>query len=252
MSVISLIASRNFIAVNKTLIKEFGLEEAIILGELASEHSYWADRGELDADGYFFSTIENIEENTALKEKRQRSAINSLKDAGIIEVKLKGLPAKRYIKINADQVAAVLLNCDGGGGGASSVKKAELEPPEKPGNKNNSTKTNNKNKEIIISIVEFLNQQAGTNYRPTTKATQAHINARLAEGYTEQDFYTVIMKKCAEWKGDERMAQYLRPETLFGSKFESYLNAPATKRKAYGANGIEINQTDEDDLAGIL
>ena len=46
------------------------------------------------------------------------------------------------------------------------------------------------------------------------------------------------------------MEKYLRPETLFGSKFENYLNAPAPKRK--GANGININQDAPDDLAGIL
>ena len=89
------------------------------------------------------------------------------------------------------------------------------------------------------------------NYRATSKATQYHINARIAEGYTVEDFYTVIDKKCAEWKNTE-MAKYLRPETLFGSKFENYLNAPAPHKKVYGANGIEIDPNAPDDLAGIL
>ena len=51
------------------------------------------------------------------------------------------------------------------------------------------------------------------------------IHARLAEGYTQEDFRAVIDRKCADWLADARMVEYLRPETLFGTKFESYLNA---------------------------
>ena len=105
------------------------------------------------------------------------------------------------------------------------------------------------NKKIYTNIIDRLNEKAGTKYKATSKATQGHINARLSEGYTLDDFYKVVDKKCAEWKGGD-MEKYLRPETLFGSKFENYLNAPAPKRK--GANGININQDAPDDLAGIL
>ena len=80
--------------------------------------------------------------------------------------------------------------------------------------------------EDIKYIVDFLNQKAGTAYRHTTAATQKHIKARLAEGFTVNEFMTVIEKKCAQWKGGE-MEKYLRPETLFGAKFESYLNEAA-------------------------
>lgn len=108
-----------------------------------------------------------------------------------------------------------------------------------------------KNKEIYINVISRLNEKSGMNYRPSSKATQGHINARLAEGFTVEDFYTVIDKKCAEWRGTD-MEKYLRPETLFGSKFENYLNAPATQRRQYGANGIAVDQNAPDDLDGIL
>ena len=104
---------------------------------------------------------------------------------------------------------------------------------------------------IYNSVIEYLNSRAGTKYRASAQATQRHINARIAEGFTLDDFKSVIDKKCTEWLSSD-MAKYLRPETLFGSKFESYLNAPVTARKTYGANGVEIKQTTEDDLAGIL
>ena len=82
-----------------------------------------------------------------------------------------------------------------------------------------STKSSDSTKEII----NYLNQKTGSRYRTNNKATQRSINARLKEGYTVDDFKRVIDTKCAEWSGTD-MDKYLRPETLFGSKFESYLN----------------------------
>ena len=96
-----------------------------------------------------------------------------------------------------------------------------------PNNKDYNKSTNNS---YIKDIVEFLNEQAGTNYRSATKGTQTLINARLNEGFTVNDFKTVIVKKCAEWKNDPKMAKYIRPETLFGNKFENYLNAPTVAK----------------------
>lgn len=90
-------------------------------------------------------------------------------------------------------------------------------------------------KEEYIAVIAYLNEKAGTKFRAKSKDTQKHINARLEEGYTLEDFKTVIDKKCAEWLGTE-MAQYLRPVTLFGTKFESYLNAPVVSRKTYGGS----------------
>lgn len=118
-----------------------------------------------------------------------------------------------------------------------------------PNNKDNNYSLNNK--DIYIVILQYLNEKSGKHFKTHNKATQQHINARLAEGYTVEDFKTVIDKKCAEWCGTD-FEQYLRPATLFGTKFESYLNAPVIKRKQYGANGVEINTTAADDLAGIL
>lgn len=129
-----------------------------------------------------------------------------------------------------------------------------------PNKESNIKGLNEKEKEIlfdsarrlqIVEIVEHLNNKAGTAFRATSKATKEHINARLEEGFTVGDFKTVIDKKCAEWIGTD-FAQYLRPATLFGTKFESYLNAPIRQRKQYGQSGIEIEKPENDDLAGIF
>lgn len=77
-------------------------------------------------------------------------------------------------------------------------------------------------------IIDYLNRKTNSHYRPTSKATKRLIKARYNEGFTDADFKTVIDKKCVEWLQDGNMAQYLRPETLFGTKFEAYLNQPDT------------------------
>lgn len=73
-------------------------------------------------------------------------------------------------------------------------------------------------------IVEYLNQKAGTNFRSGTPATQRLIKARLSEGFTVENFKSVIDIKTSQWLNNQKMNQYLRPQTLFGTKFESYLN----------------------------
>lgn len=73
-------------------------------------------------------------------------------------------------------------------------------------------------------VIKYLNAKAGTNYRATNKATQRLIKARFNEGMTTKDFKKVIDNKCDDWLKDSKMCEYLRPATLFGSKFESYLN----------------------------
>lgn len=89
----------------------------------------------------------------------------------------------------------------------------------------NNTSINNKNinKYIYSRVIDYLNEKIGTTYKSTTKSTREHINARLKEGFTEDDFIKVIDKKIKEWKGT-KWEKYLRPDTLFSTKFESYLN----------------------------
>lgn len=107
-------------------------------------------------------------------------------------------------------------------------------------------KERERDKEIYISVVGYLNEKAGTGYKPTSKKTQSLIKARLNDGFTVDDFKRVIDNKCLEWIGSD-MEQYLRPETLFGTKFESYLNAKTRKGKQH-----QRHSTEADDLDGIL
>ncbi|MCK5505675.1 MAG: conserved phage C-terminal domain-containing protein, partial [Thermodesulfovibrionia bacterium] len=84
-------------------------------------------------------------------------------------------------------------------------------------------------KNMSKDIVFYLNEKLQTNYKSTAKNTQRHINARLAEGHTFENFKAVIDKKIEQWKDDPQMSKFLRPQTLFSPKFESYLNEQKTQ-----------------------
>lgn len=77
--------------------------------------------------------------------------------------------------------------------------------------------------ELCNSIIKYLNQRTGKSYKKTNKTTIDLIKSLLEEGYNLKDFKTVIDNKCNDWIGTN-MEMYLRPSTLFGEKFEGYLN----------------------------
>lgn len=76
-----------------------------------------------------------------------------------------------------------------------------------------------------FEIIEYLNLKTGSKFKPTTKPYVQAIRSRLKEGYTVDDFKTVIDKKCREWQGT-KLEKYLTPKTLFApSHFDTYLNS---------------------------
>ncbi len=77
----------------------------------------------------------------------------------------------------------------------------------------------------VEEIISYLNAKTGKHYKANVYKTQTLILQLMHEGFTVEDFRTVIDKKCAEWLGTE-YEQYLRPITLFSEKFEGYLNQP--------------------------
>ena len=109
------------------------------------------------------------------------------------------------------------------------IKKLPKQVYTKETKRNYTKETIQKKKFLRFEIIKYLNQKTGAHYKLNTPETVKHINARLKEGFTLNDFKYVIDIKCAEWKGKitkdgKNMEDWLRPITLFGTKFESYLN----------------------------
>ena len=94
---------------------------------------------------------------------------------------------------------------------------------------NKDTGTNTESPEqsddISLSLVSYLNSKTGSSYSDTEQVREL-IESKLDDGYSIEDLKSVIDKKSVEWSCDGKMRSYLRPSTLFGDKFEEYLNSP--------------------------
>ena len=106
---IDLLSNTGYIIVNKEIIKKIGLHEAILLGELCSEYIYWKKKNET-INEFFYSTRENIEENTGLSAYQQRTAISNLIEKDIIVMKSEGMPLKTWYFINENKLQELLFD----------------------------------------------------------------------------------------------------------------------------------------------
>ena len=182
--------------------------------------------------------VVNSDKRLNLTTQKVRTILKKLEKEGYIELLTSGSKGKEStLKItikqqlfnnNVTNISEQLQQVEGG----------------KQQQSNNNVTTLSKKKEkdnnIYSLVIDYLNKKANTNYRPTTKNTQSFINARVKEGYTVEDFKKVIDSKSREWLGTD-FEKYLRPATLFGSKFENYLNEANKKTPtAIGAENKNI------------
>ena len=111
--------------------------------------------------------------------------------------------------------------------------------------KSTNSNDNDHDNNIYSRVIDHLNVKASKSFKYTTKKTKSCIDARIREGFKEEDFLKVIDIKTKEWKDNPDMSKYLRPETLFGTKFESYLQQEVKQdqpeqqfKSLYGANRL--------------
>lgn len=243
-----LLLSSNYWSLNKDVVKLFGIETAFFLTNLAEAENMMADE-----DGWFYQTAETIEEFTTLSRYKQDKCIEDLEKEGILTKDVRGVPAKRYFKLDYEAFANKFVS-----NSQTGLQKTRKLDCKKLATNKESTYKESINKESTYKdtvgqsptipykqIVNYLNQKANTNYRTSGKKTQGLIKARFNEGFTEQDFYKVIDNKSSEWLGSD-MAKYLRPETLFGTKFESYLNQKVTRSKSQADKFLDLIGDDDD------
>lgn len=157
--------------------------------------------------------------------KSGKKALHCNKDATKVQHKPNveiEIEIEKELELDKEIEKRYILSCDAG-----------LHPP-KTTKKNDNVKL----KEQAKDIVDYLNAKLSTNYKPDNKKTLELIKARLKDGFTVENFKTVIDKKFFEWGHDSNMCQYLRPVTLFSTKFESYLNQPTTKYMSETDKGL--------------
>ena len=202
-------------------LDEMTLEEIDVWRLLCRYSNY-----DTDVAGYTINQlVVNSDKRLNLTTQKVRTILKKFEKQGYIEFLSSGSKGKEStLKLTIKQQ---LFNNN------TTNKTEQLQQVEDLGNNNLTTKqqqsnntTNKKEKDnnnIYSLVIDYLNRKASTNYRSTTKNTQSFINARLKEGYTVEDFKKVIDSKSKEWLSTD-FEKYLRPATLFGTKFENYLN----------------------------
>lgn len=209
---IDFLAAGNYIAVNRTLIKVFGLDSAVLIGELASEAKYWNDRDKLD-DGWFFSTIENVEDATGLSGYQQRKALTELTKAGIVETAQRGIPKRRYIRIRFMELVNLVNDKYSKNFTTVGEKTSPLEDEKLDTNKYNeqSKQTTKKkegkklsetfdsiiaertdNPELVEALGEFIRMRTRIKKPLTNYALKLRLNTLWKLGKTDEERIAIV------------------------------------------------------------
>ena len=246
---------------NVNIAKEFGILEAILLNNL----EYWIAKNKANGtnfyDGFYwtYNSTKAFNELFPYVSQRQiQNALKKLKEKGIIQT-------GNYNKSSYDRTLwyafttegeTIMQKCkmdyadllqDSAKEGNGNIENVQPIPNINSNNKTTNINTNinsneNNNVEPVKEkinyegIINKLNILTGASYKSNSQKTKDLIKARFNEGFKEEDFLIVIDKMCYLWgnepkKGEKDMRIYLRPSTLFGTKFEQYLNMHVPQRE---------------------
>lgn len=153
------------IIVNKNLARNIGLDAAILYSEICSKYNYFSQKKELDKDGYFFNTVENMLNDTFLSDYRQREAIKKLKELGLIYYRIRGIPARRYFKVNLnyEPIARLTKNPSNQNLENSTPKFKVIDLKKLEGNNTNPNNPNIINTNILNGLVAKSIQTCSVN-----------------------------------------------------------------------------------------
>lgn len=255
------------LVIQPTLAKLLGsLDEAVILQQI----HYWLEKKTNIKDGrsWVYNSMTDWQKQFPwLSLKTVKRRFKNLEDKGLLitanynqykfdRTKWYSIDYQNLLKLadnDGQKESSVGSNCPNGKGQVDPMTKGQSDPMTKgqsdPTNTIGYQETTPKTTTDILSgkpdgipyseIVDYLNQKTGKKFKATTDKTKRLIKARFNEGFEVADFKQVVDNQAQAWLHDSKMAKYLRPETLFGPKFESYLNArPVKQQRGGGINGV--------------
>jgi hypothetical protein len=213
-----LLSSSAFLIVNKQLAKQVGLKGAVLLADLISKEEYFIANGM--TDGWFFNTAKNIEEDTCLTSHQQRKAIKNLKDLGIIETKVIGIPAKQHFKIIENKLLSYFnTSCE------ESVKLVVKKT--QTINKNNNKNNNNNN--ISIRELKFINDVSLFDY-----------DINLKKGFT--DYWTEPNKSNTKMKFELQKTWSTKLRLKTWAANQKKWDKPKSNKKTMSKLDAQINE----------
>lgn len=136
MNVYEMLSRDNYLTVNKLVMRTLGISESILLSELCYRRQFLARADKLTEDGFFYATVEDVEEETTLSDYAQRKILEKLNQIGLVDVERRGLPARRYICIHENALQSLM----------DSITSANAPVPEDFKNKSPNSSALNNNK----------------------------------------------------------------------------------------------------------
>ena len=229
------------IVVDRELAKAFGLNEAIVLQQL----NYWLNGKsaklingrkwiynsykQWQKDNFPFWSLATVRRAIENCEKKGLIITDNFNKAGFDKTKWYSIDYEMVDKGMSKRVAQnEQTDCSKRANGVAQNEQTNTrdysEITTEITTDNNSRAEPDSVADKTKTIVDYLNGKTDSHYKATTPKTKQLVQARLKEGFSVDDFKTVIDKKTATWLNDNKMNKYLRPLTLFGTKFEDYLN----------------------------
>lgn len=213
-----------------SLAVKIGMNEAVILQQI----HYWlgVSKHEIEGNKWVYNTYEDWQEQFPFWSiSTIKRTFHSLEKLGIVvsdNWNALKLDKTKWYTINYEELAKIEERCEPSTTQPESSEVSEPTTVELSMNKAipEITSENSTEKKTIpyAEIIQYLNEKTGKSFKPDSRKTKDLIQARFNEGFTLNDFIKVMDLKSAEWQQDTRWSKFLRPETLFGTKFESYLN----------------------------
>lgn len=231
------------------LAEKVGLNEAIILQQI----HYWLNSSKHNYDGkrWIYNSYPNWAKQFPFwSERTIKRAFGSLEKQDLLYVgnyNRAGFDRTKWYSINYENLnnlvarpsgqngTTSMTNChDGRGQNVTTNTRDYTEITTETTNNNilSGSPTHTPYKEII----DYLNEKTGKRFSHKSKANQKLIRARFNEDNSKEDFFTVIDNMTAQWKGNPKMDEYLRPKTLFSGNFDNYKNQTP---KLSGADQLE-------------
>lgn len=200
------------------------LNTALLLNQLV----FWSDKSK-QTDGFFYKTYGEWYEEICLSEYQVRRSVKKLKELNIVETKLKkanGSPTLHYRVLMNNLSDLILKNVQNGilrNLRNESEVSSETLTDDYTDDYNINNMSSKPDSIPYSKIIDYLNEKTNKRYKVTQKWKDL-IKARWNEGQREDDFKKVIDVKTQQWIESSEMNKYLRPQTLFGNKFDMYLN----------------------------
>jgi len=227
-----------------SLAQQIGLNEAIILQQI----HYWlvSSRHEKEGRKWVYNTYKDWQLQMPFwSERTVKRTIKSLEERGFLlsanfnrlkmdKTKWYSIDYEKLAELESDAKAFMELPTGQIGSTLDPNCPIEEDKPDQAIPEITTeitTKTTTNNPIPFSKIITYLNDKTNSSYKPESKKTTELIKARWNEGFLLEDFKQVIDLKTEEWLQDPFWSKYLRPETLFGPKFESYCNQKTAKKK---------------------